>query len=389
METLQAALGGGLPVVACLVTLAIGMAIGMAIGLAIGRQRMARRHQTLTDALTTERVASATLRGRIGQLEAERDRARHDADSAASLAALVTPLQDTLEGLRRMTIDAHDRRTLAETALTTQIENVQARYASLEQATDQLVAALSRGQTRGQWGEMQLEQLLHHSGLIEGVHFVRQRTSPDGARRPDVVVHLPAHREIAVDAKFPFDAYWTALGTTDPAARERGMRQHAADLSARVRELASKGYHRDPDSQDIVVLFLPLESLLSAALEVDGALLGHAFRQRVVLATPTTLLALLRTIGFAYDRALLAQNTEEVRRVGSEMLHRLGTLVEHLDGMRRGLAAAVSGYNAFVGSFERQALSQARRMRELGVDGDRPLDAPDDLALDLRPVRPA
>ena len=385
MDTVMTAPAATPWIVACLVALTLGLALGLVIG---GR-RAARHSAAATAALAEERLAGAAALGRIGQLQAERDLARQEAASAASLAAVVTPLHDTVDSLRRMTIDAHDRRTQAETALITQIEQVQARYASLEQATDQLVAALSRGQTRGQWGEMQLEQLLQHSGLIEDVHFARQRTSSDGSQRPDIVVTLPANREIAIDAKFPFDAYWTALSAPDPATRERGMRQHAADLSARVRELAGKGYHRGRDAEDIVILFLPLESLLSSALEFDGALLENAFRQRVVLATPTTLLALLRTIGFAFDRALLAEHAEDVRRLGSEMLHRLGTLVEHLEGLRKGLAGAVSGYNAFVGSFERQALTQARRMRELGVESDRSLDPPDDLVLDLRPVRRA
>lgn len=371
---------------ALIVLALIGVLAGVVFGFVAGRARGRRAQASLILAVQEERLARAEYQGRLTQLETERDAARAEAESAASLAAVIGPLRENVEALRRMTIDAHDRRTQAETALTTQIEQVQARYASLEQATDQLVAALSKGQTRGQWGEMQLEQLLRHSGLIEGVHYARQRTSADGTKRPDVVIHLPGDHEIPIDAKFPFDAYWAALSASDPAARERGMRQHAADLLARIRELAGRGYHRGQRTNDVVVLFLPLESLLSAALEADGTLLEQAFGQRVVLATPTTLMALLRTVGFAFDRAQLAQSTEEVRRIGGEMLQRLGLLVEHIEGMRKGLANAVSGYNAFVGSFERQALPQARRMRELGLPSDRSLDAPEELALEMRSV---
>lgn len=366
--------------------LLVGLLVGVALGFAFARWRGNAATARLTQALHAERVARAAGDGRVMQLIAERDQAQDQVRSAQTLAAVIDPLRENLESLRRMTIDAHDRRTQAESALSTHIEQVHARYASLEAATDQLVRALSRGQTRGQWGEMQLEQLLGHAGLLEGAHFDRQLTSADGRRRPDIVIKLPGKHQIPIDAKFPFDAYWAALSAPDPASRERAMRQHATDLLARIRELAGKGYHRDADGADIVVLFLPLESLLSSALEADGTLLEQAFRQRVVLATPTTLLALLRTVGFAYDRAQLAESTEEVRRLGGEMLQRLGILVEHLEGLRRGLAAAVSGYNAFVGSFDRQALTQARRMRDLGLTTDRSLDAPEELGLDLRAV---
>lgn len=366
-----------------------GLVFGGLLGAVAGHRRSRVRQLELTTSLQREQIAQAELKGQISALTAERDRARDQAAASESLASVIGPLRENVEALRRMTIDAHDRRTQAESALTMHIEQVQGRYASLEQATEQLVAALSRGQTRGQWGEMQLEQLLHHAGLIDGVHFSRQRTSADGARRPDIVMHLPGGHEIAIDAKFPFDAYWAALASTEPAERERGMRQHAADLLARVRDLASKGYHRGSHANDIVVLFLPLESLLSSALEVDGAILEQAFSQRVVLATPTTLLALLRTAAFAFDRAQLARSTEEVRQVGGELLQRLGALVEHIEGMRKGLAAAVNGYNAFVGSFDRHALVQARRMRDLGVPVDRQLEAPSELPLDIRTVRGA
>jgi len=156
----------------------------------------------------------------------------------------------------------------------------------------------------------------------------------------------------------------------------------------RARELSAKRYSESTASPDFVVMFLPLESLLSASLEADGLLLEKTFERRVVLATPTTMLALLRTVGFGYQRKLMADNAEEIKRAGAEMLARMATLAEHLEGLRRGLEQAVKGYNRFVGSFDSQAMRQARRMSELGVDVGRSLEAPEVLDVALRASDP-
>jgi DNA recombination protein RmuC len=200
---------------------------------------------------------------------------------------------------------------------------------------------------------------------------------------------MPGGGEILVDAKFPFDAYWQGIGTDEPATRDALMRKHADDVLSRAKELSGKRYSDVAASPDFVVMFLPLESLLSAALEADGLLLERTFTLRVILATPTTMLALLRTIGFGYQRQLMADNAEEIKRAGAEMLARLGTLAEHLNGMRRGLDQAVRGYNAFVGSFDSQAMRQARRLNDLGVATSRPLEAPGEIDVALRQSDPA
>ena len=315
---------------------------------------------------------------------------------AGSLDDLLRPVREGLDSLRRATDAARLERTQADAILSTQITAVQERYQSLEAATTQLASALARGQTRGQWGEMQLEGLLAHAGMLEGVHFHRQDTRagrPDAAGdrvvRPDVVIVLPGGGEVLVDAKFPFDAYWAAAGADDPVQRDALLAKHAADVLARARELAGKGYSDGHASPDFVVMFLPLESLLSAALETDGLLLERTFERRVVLATPTTMLALLRTIGFGYQRQLMAENAEEIKRAAAEMLVRLSTLVEHLATVRKGLDQAVRGYNGFVGSFDSQAMRQARRLSDLGVTSPRSLDSPEQLEAPLRTSDPA
>ena len=369
-------------ITALILGIVVGLAAGAAlaaagIGLVLGRR------------LSDSRLRVAQLEGELGAVQRDNDSLRRAQGTTASLDDLLRPVRDSLESLRRSADQASRERTAAEATLTTQIAAVQERYQSLEAATTQIAGALSRGQTRGQWGEMQLEGLLEHAGLLEGVHFVRQdaRSSDEGTLRPDVVVRLAGGGEVLVDAKFPFDAYWQALGTDDADMRGVLMRKHAADVLQRAKELAGKRYADSPASPDFVVMFLPLESLLSAALEVDGLLLEKSFERRVVLATPTTMLALLRTIAFGYQRQLMAENAEEIRAAGAQMLTRLGMLVEHLEVLRRGLDQAVRGYNSFVGSFDRQALVQARRLADLGVGASRPLDAPAEIDSALRLAR--
>jgi len=179
---------------------------------------------------------------------------------------------------------------------------------------------------------------------------------------------------VPVDVKFPFEAFWS--GIADPDQRVRALERYARDVLSHAQALAGRGYSGGTSTTDFVVMFLPFESLLGAALEGDPLILEKAFERRVVLATPSTMLALVRTIGLGHERVAMAEHAEQIRREGAQMLHRLGTLVEHLEAMRRGLAAAVCGYNGFVGSFDRQALPQARRLRDLGVPARKPLDVP-------------
>ena len=191
--------------------------------------------------LARERLRAATLDGALAAMRTDNDALRDQQGMSRSVAELLQPVRDSLESLRRASDTASRERTAAEATITTQMAAAQERYQSLEAATKQLAAALARGQTRGQWGEMQLEKLLEHAGLLEGTHFTRQdvRAVGDSTLRPDVVVLLPGGGEILVDAKFPFDAYWLAVGAEDPVQRDALMAKHAADVLARVRELSS------------------------------------------------------------------------------------------------------------------------------------------------------
>lgn len=383
------------------VVVAVGVLLGLVAGMVVGwvaSRRMGRKDFALQSEAIRAESESAVARlnaelieaqGQIRVLETDRASLQGEKSSAKSLEDRLEPVREALEGLRRTTQQAEVERAKSAAELRTQIDGVQRNYTSLESATKQLVAAMSSGQSRGQWGEMQLEQLLEHSGLVEGVHFRRQdsRMTEAGGARPDVVVDLPGGGEILIDAKFPFDAYWRAIKADNETEVNAHLHKHAEDVLARAKELSSKRYWESNISPDFVVMFLPLESLLSSALETNGLLLEEVFTRNVVLATPTTILGMLRTIQFGYQRKLMADNAEEIRAAGAEMLTRLEKAVDHLGTLRKGLMSAVKGYNEFIGSMDSRVMVQARRMKELGVASSTDLELPSDVTETLRESR--
>lgn len=383
------------------VVVAVGVLLGLVAGMVVGwiaSRRMGRKDFALqSEAIRAESESEVArlnaelieAQGQIRVLETDRASLQGEKSSAKSLEDRLEPVREALEGLRRTTQQAEVERAKSAAELRTQIDGVQRNYTSLESATKQLVAAMSSGQSRGQWGEMQLEQLLEHSGLVEGVHFRRQdsRMTEAGGARPDVVVDLPGGGEILIDAKFPFDAYWRAIKADNETEVNAHLHKHAEDVLARAKELSSKRYWESNISPDFVVMFLPLESLLSSALETNGLLLEEVFARNVVLATPTTILGMLRTIQFGYQRKLMADNAEEIRAAGAEMLTRLEKAVDHLGILRKGLMSAVKGYNEFIGSMDSRVMVQARRMKELGVASSTDLELPSDVTETLRESR--
>lgn len=373
--------------------LVVGLAVGWFVARGASRREVEQREALVRsqgEAETAQvRAELLEAQGQIKVLESDRAALQEKQAETRTLEERLEPVREALEGLRRQTQDAELERAKSAAELRTHIEGVQRNYTSLETATRQLVAAMSSGQSRGQWGEMQLEQLLEHSGLVEGVHFRRQdtRTTDSGGARPDIVVDMPGGGEILIDAKFPFDAYWKAIQSEDDGQIDAHLRKHADDLLARAKELSAKRYWDSGTSPEFVVMFLPLESLLSAALEKNGLLLQEVFARNVVLATPTTILGMLRTIQFGYQRKLMADNAEEIRAAGAEMLMRLEKAVDHLGTLRKGLMGAVKGYNDFVGSMDSRVMVQARRMKELGVVSATDLDVPSDITESLRDSR--
>ena len=257
----------------------------------------------------------------------------------------------------------------------------------LQRETRSLSTALRRPQVRGRWGELHLRRAVELAGLVDRCDFTEQVLLEEGRLRPDLVVHLAGGRQLVVDAKVPLDAHLDATSAEDEAERRHHLDRHAGQLRAHVDLLSSKAYWRAlPESPEFVVLFVPAESFLAAALEADPALIEYAAARQVVLATPTTLIALLRTVAHGWAHQTLAEEAREVHRLGRELHQRLGTFGGHLDALGRSLNASVTRYNQAVGSLESRVLVTARRFDELGVTTD---ELPAPRPVELHAVRRA
>ena len=258
----------------------------------------------------------------------------------------------------------------------------------LRSETQSLVTALHAPQTRGRWGEMQLRRVVEMAGMVEHCDFVEQETAvTDGSiTRPDMIVLMPGGRSVVVDAKVPLDAYLHGLEATDETSRRASTRAHARQLRNHIDALAKKAYWSQFDrTPDFVVCFIPGEGLLAAAYEADPGIVEHALESKVLLASPITLVALLRTVGFGWREEAMAENARQVQQLGQEIYRRLATVGGHLGKLGRSLDASVTSFNKAVASMETRVLVTARRFEDLGVvanDGDRlaPIDQVDALA---------
>jgi DNA recombination protein RmuC len=252
---------------------------------------------------------------------------------------------------------------------------VQQTTEALRLETGALVTALRQPHTRGRWGELQLRRVIEAAGAIEHCDFTEQAATQDGALRPDVVVHLAGGKQVVVDAKVPCAAWLDAMEARDDAARAECRRAHARQLRDHVKALSAKEYWTAVEpTPEFVVLFVPADAFLDMALQEDPALQEFAFGCNVVLATPSTLVALLRTIAYTWRQDALATNTQEISQLGRELYQRLGTMATHLDKLGRSLSGAVDSYNQTVGSLESRVLVSARKFSQLGVAGPEPCE---------------
>ena len=300
----------------------------------------------------------------------------------AAIAQLVEPLKAALERTEAQVGALERERRDAFAQLRTQIETLTVSQAQLQRETRNLVTALRRPEVRGRWGELTLRRIVELAGLAEHCDFTEQLhvVGEEGALRPDLVVHMPDARDLVVDVKTPLDAYLEALEAPSEEARQLALKRHAQQVETRVRELAGKSYWAQFErSPEFAVLFLPGDQFLAAALAERPDLLDNALKQGVILATPSTLIALLKAVAYGWRQSAVAQNAAVIRELGQELYRRLGNFVGHLSRLGQRLGAAVETYNAAVGSLERQVLPQARRFPELGVTGDAPLETLDPL----------
>ncbi|HYJ74114.1 MAG TPA: DNA recombination protein RmuC [Kineosporiaceae bacterium] len=347
-------------------------------------------------------LATLAARVRAGTAVAERDLLRErvtDLESAASqdreLAATLSPLAGALQRVEEQVRVLERDRLQQYARLGEQIEAVRISGEALRTQTAALAGALRSPTARGTWGEVQLRRVVEHAGMLARVDFTTQAagSTPDGVGvRPDLVVHLPGGKHVVVDAKAPLAAFLEASEPGGGDAEERQHRaaeRHARALRAHVDGLAAKEYWTafDP-SPELVVCFVPGEAFLAAACAADPALLEHAMARRVVLATPTTLLALLRTVALTWQSEALAGSAKELFALGRDLYARLGSLGAGVGKLGRTLQRAVDDYNVVVGTLERRVLVTARRMTDLGVvDGS--LEAPDVVDAVPRPMTAA
>lgn len=333
--------------------------------------------------LADERLAQSR-QAAVGDLDLRRQ----------AISELLAPLRDQLgryeQGLHQLEL----QRQHAYAGLGEQVKQLAASQDRLRAETRNLVTALRAPATRGRWGELQLRRVVEMAGMVEHCDFEEQVTTDtdEGRLRPDLVVRLPGAKQVVVDAKVPLQAFLDANEATDDDTRRLQLNAHARHLRAHVDALAKKAYWQQFESSpEFVVAFVPGDPLLAAALEHDPSLLEHAVANHVLLATPTTLIALLRTVAATWQHEALAANARQVQQAGRELYKRLSTFGDHLARTGRGLSSAVDAYNKAVGSLERSVLPQARRFRELGVvgAGDGDLPEPDQVERATRQLQPA
>jgi len=290
-----------------------------------------------------------------------------------AVGALLDPVSAALQRVEGQLREVERERQSAYVGLREQVEAMRSSSELLQHETKSLVNALRAPQVRGRWGELQLERVVQLAGMVEHCDFSTQVTAvgDDGAVRPDMVVHLAGGKSIVVDAKVPFAAYLEAVESRDPDTHADRLAAHARQLRAHVDALSAKGYWAafEP-TPEFVVLFVPGDPLLEAALQADPALLEHAFGRNVVVATPTTLIALLRTVAYGWRQEALARNAAAVHQLGKELHSRLATMGTHVAKLGRSLDGAVDSYNKTVSSLEARVLVTARRLTELKVADD-------------------
>jgi DNA recombination protein RmuC len=368
-----------------IVALLIGIVVGALVVLVAVRPGLVERRRREREVIELGRSLAATeaeLRVERGSADARLETAIKalssealDANSSrflelaeTHLTGHVKPLKESLERMDRQLQTVERVRQESYGALQTQVSTLAERAGSLTNA-------LRTPHVRGRWGEAQLRNVVEFAGMVEHCDYVTQATTAtdDGTLRPDLVVRIPGGKHVVIDAKAPLIAYLDAFETSDEAERQLRLADHARQVRDHVGKLSAKGYWRQFDpSPDFVVMFLPDESYLRAAHEHDPSLQEYAWSSNVILASPSTLMVLLRTVAMTWQQETIAESAREVSDLGRELYKRLSTMGTHFTKLGRTLGGAVDAYNQTVGSLERQVLPQARRFEQHGITGIEP-----------------
>ncbi|WP_092552556.1 DNA recombination protein RmuC [Actinoplanes derwentensis] len=367
-------------------TLAVVLAC-LAAGGAVGW--LAARGRAATDIARLEATLEAARDGE-DRLEQSLRALSYEAtvQSQEAVARAVAPLHDTLRRYEDRVAQLEHDRVDAYAELREQVRSMGAVSGELRTETRQLVAALRAPQVRGRWGEHQLKRIVEAAGLLEHCDFAEQVTAStdDHGVRPDLVVQLHGGRTVVVDAKAPLEGYLSAMEARDEHTRDGHLDQHARHLRGHIDALAGKRYWTAFESSpDFVVLFVPADPFLDAALQRDPTLMEHAFRRGIVLATPATLIAMLRTVAYSWRQEALTRNAAAVHGLARELYGRLSTLGDHVDKLGTSLSGAVTAYNRAVGSLESRVLVSARKMAEMGVSDE---ELPPPVQVEVAPRQP-
>lgn len=341
---------------------AIYLIVGLGAGAAIGYLFASLRTQS-----------SAGNEALIDDYKKQLDAERSKTENAIKLTAELSAMKETVKELSQQSHEAHRTRTEAEAKLSSTIMEMRRASESFFDETKKISGALSQSQTRGKFGEAQLELLLQNAGLREGHEYTRQKstTDSDSSGIPDITVEMPGGSKIFIDSKFPFDRFVEAFGTEDQNHRDEYLAQHTKDLLKHVEALSKRGYHKSQGSPDFVVLFVPFETLLSEALRIDKNFLEKAFKLNVTVATPTSMMALLRTVGYIFTRNKLAQNADDIKNVATTFLKNLTLLHGKIVAVGKAISSTAKAYEDLIPTAERTVLIPARRIHNLGVSGDK------------------
>ncbi len=414
-----------------IITSISALLIGLLLGWLLARHKAAQREQTLSNELAVaqsqlksqeqidqerqtaqqlsmerlaaefDNVAGNTLRANSEVfLQLAREHlGQHQQAAVATLTerekaieTMVAPIKEALAKTELQISRIEKERAETFGALRASLETVTLGQQALQKETRNLVTALRRPEVRGQWGELTLKRLAELAGMVEHCDFSEQvhTNTTEGALRPDMIVNMPDGRTLVVDVKTPLDAYLEAVEAGTDELRNLALQRHANMVGQRVRELSAKSYWAQFEkSPDFVILFIPGDQFLSAALAVNPNLLEDAIRQDVIIATPSSLVALLKAVAYGWRQTALAENAQVIRDLGADLYKRLNVFTTHLGKLSRNLNGSVEAFNAAMGSLERQVLPGARKFTELGIRPDKELENIDPIeALARTPIAP-